>query len=147
MSLTARDVTKNQAAFDLDRKKLLVASNSFFNGDYANISGALESVALGQLMGRVSATGKLVVCKSAAVDGSQFPVGIMLDVLTDVAIAGTVDGINLVNGGKVREDMLVLDGTDTLDTVVDGRTMRDQLILNSKDLELVTVEDDTNFDN
>jgi len=147
MSLTARNLTRNQGTYDTDRKKLLVFDNSFVSGIYSNVSGALESVALGQIMGVIAATGQWTVCKSAAVDGSAIPRGIMLDVLTDIAISGTVDPVNIVNGGKVRVDMLVFDGTDDLDTLVGGVRMQDLLISNSKDLELVSVEDDTKFDN
>lgn len=147
MSLTARDLTRNQGAYDTDRAKLLVFNNSFVKGEYANVSGALESVALGQVMGKVAATGQWTVCKSGASDGSQIPRGIMLDVLTDIAIAGTVDPVNIVNGGKIRTDLIVFDGSDDLDTLVGGVRMEDLLISNSKDLELVTIEDDSNYDN
>lgn len=147
MSLTSRDLTRNQGTYDTDRKKLLVFGNSFVSGIYENVSGAAESVALGQIMGKISASGNWTVCKSGATDGSQIPRGVMLDVLTDIADTATVDPINLVNGGKIRTDMLVFNGSDDLDTLVGTVRMEDLLIANSKDLELVGVEDDTIFDN
>lgn len=147
MSLTSRDLTRNQGTYDTDRSQLLVFGNAFVTGVYINVSGAAESVALGQVMGKVAATGNWTVCKSAAVDGSQIPRGIMLDVLTDIADAATVDYINIVNGGKLRSDLIVYDGTDDADTLVGGVRMSDLLITNSKDIELITVEDDTVFDN
>lgn len=147
MSLVSRNETRNQATYDTDRKKLLVFANSFTEGTYINVSGGAESVALGQLMGKIAASGNWTVCKSGATDGSQVPRGIMLDVLTDIADAATVDPINIVNGGKIRTDMLVFDGSDDLDTLVGGVRIEDLLIANSKDLELVGIEDDTKFDN
>jgi hypothetical protein len=147
MSLTGRDLTRNQGTYDTDRKKLLVFNNSFLSGEYVNVSGGLESVALGQIMGKIASTGQWTVCKSGATDGSQVPRAIMLDVLTDIADTGTVDPVNLVNGGKIRVDMLVYNGTDDADTLVGGVRMGDLLIANSKDLELVSVDDDTKFDN
>ena len=147
MSLTGRDITRNQAAFDSDRKKLLVFNNSFKTGTYRNVSGGAESVAIGTLMGVIAASGKWTVCKSAAADGSQIPRALMLDELTAIADVTDVANINLVNGGKVRVDMLVFDGTDTVDTLVGGVRMEDLLIRNSKDLELVSINDDSSFDN
>lgn len=147
MATTIRDETRNQAAFDRKLSNLLILGNSFLKGDYANISGALETVALGQLLGRVATTQKLVVCKSGASDGSQFPVAIAVQELTDIAIAGTVDNIAPCNGGKVNVNEIVLDGTDTLATAVSGKSMRDHLIANSKDLELINVLENTNYDN
>lgn len=147
MTLTSRDLTRNQAAYDTNRVKLLVFDNSFVEGTYKNVSGDTESVALGQIMGKIAVSGNWTVCKSGAGDGSQIPRGIMLDVLTDIADEATVDPINLVNGGKVNSALLVFDGTDDLDTLVGGVRMEDLLISNSKDLELVEIVDDTNYDN
>ena len=147
MSLTGRDITANQAAFDADRKKLLVFNNSFVQGTYRNVSGGLESVAIGQVMGIIAASGKWTVCKSAAVDGSAVPRGVFLNELTDIADVTDVENMNFVNGGKIRKDLLVFDGSDDLDTLVGGVRMEDLLIANSKDLELVDVDDDTVFDN
>lgn len=147
MGITIRDDSRNQAFFDRQLSNLLIFGNSFLKGDYANISGALETVSVGQVMGRVAATQKLVVCKSAAVDGSQYPVAVAVQELTDIAIAGTVDNIAPCNSGKINENELVFNGTDDLDTLVDGKSMRDHLIANTKGLELVNVLENTEFDN
>lgn len=147
MSITLRDDTRNQAAFDRKLSNLLIYGNSFLKGDYANISGALETVAVGQLLGRVATTQKLVVCKSGASDGSQYPVAIAVQELTDIAIAGTVDNIAPCNGGKINVNEIVLDGSDTLATVVGTKSMRDHLISNSKDLELIDILENTDYDN
>ena len=96
MSLGQRDTTRNQTAFDADRKKLLVFGNSFKAGTYRNVSGGAESVAIGTLMGVIAASGKWTVCKSGAADGSQIPRGIMLDELTAIADVTDVSNINLV---------------------------------------------------
>lgn len=147
MGVTIRDDSRNQAFFDRKLGNLLIFNNSFLKGDYANISGALETIAVGQIMGRVSATQKLVMCKSAAVDGSQYPAAIAVQELEAVAIAGTVDNIAPCNAGKVNESELVFDGTDDLDTVVDGKSMRDHLIANTKGIELIDVLENTAYDN
>lgn len=148
MSLTARNVTKNQATYDLDRSKLLVFGNSFIqDATYRNVSGGAESVAEGQLMGVIKTSGKWTVCKSGASDGSEIPRGIFLDTLTDIADVTDVSNVTLVNGGKVNVAKLVFNGTDTLDTNVGNVRMEDLLIANCKDLELVTINDDSIADN
>lgn len=147
MGLTIRDDSRNQAFFDRQLSNLLILNNAFLKGDYANISGALETVAVGQIMGRVAATQKLVVCKSAATDGSQYPAAVAVQALEDIAIAGTVDNIAPCNYGKINVNALVFDGSDTLATLVDGKSMRDHLIANTRGLELVDVLENTDFDN
>ncbi|MCK5613799.1 head decoration protein [Candidatus Pacearchaeota archaeon] len=147
MSIVIRDDTRNQATFDLTLKTLLIRNNSFLKGDYENISGAEETVVVGQVLGRVAATQKLVVCKSAAVDGSEVPVAIAVQELTAIAIAGTVDNIAPCNDGKVNENVIVFNGADTFATLVGGISMRDHLIANTKGLEFVNVLPNTDFDN
>jgi hypothetical protein len=147
MGITSRDETRNQITYDRLLKKLFLFANSYIRGNYANISGAEETVLCGQVMGRVAATGKIVICKSAAVDGSEQPRFIQVQELTAVAIAGTVDNIAPCNGGQVNSNEIVFDGTDDLDTLVGGVRMGDLLIQNSKDLELINVVDDSKFDN
>lgn len=147
MSTTLRDDTRNQGAFDRLLSNLLIFNNTFLKGDYANISGAEETVAVGQLLGRVAATGKLVVCKSGATDGSQVPRAINVVALEEVAIAGTVDNIAPCNSGKVNKNAVVFNGTDTWDTLVGGIRMEDLLIANSAGIELVDVLENTDYDN
>lgn len=147
MGIVIRDDTRNQAAFDRTLTNLLILNNSFLKGDYENISGAEETVAVGQLLGRVATGQKLVVCKSAASDGSEIPIAIAVQELTDIAISGTVDNIAPCNGGKVNENEVVFDGSDDFDTLVGGISMRDLLISNSKGLEFVDVLENTAFDN
>lgn len=151
-AVTLRDNTNNQATYDYLIKKLLLGKYTTRRIDYANISGALESVAIGTIMGRVDATGKLVPCASGAVDGSQEPVAIMLETLTDVAIAGTVDKVLVCDGGDINIDALVFDGADTLDTIVTNtggvkKSMQDFLIQNGNGFEFLEVKDSSEYDN
>lgn len=147
MSVVIRDDTRNQAAFDRTLSNLLILNNSFLKGDYKNITGGNETVLVGQVLGRVAATQFLVICKSAAVDGSQFPLAIAVQELTDIATTVEVDNIAPCNGGKVNENEVVFDGSDTFATLVDGISMRDHLIANTKGLELLNVLENTDFDN
>lgn len=151
--VTIRDNTRNQATFDYEVKKLLLGKYTTRRIDYANISGALETVEYGTVMGRVNATQKLVPCVSTAVDGSQQPVAILLEKLTDIAIAGTVDQVLVCDSGDIDSANIVFqNGTDTLDTPVtstggDVKTMKDFLIQNGNGFEFLTVTDSSEFDN
>lgn len=149
---TLRDNTTSQATIDYQIKRLILKNIETVREDYANISGALESVSVGTLIGKVAATGKVVPHDSTAVDGSQVPIGIMLDNLEDIAIAGTVDGVLIARGGDVDSSLIVFaNGTDTLATKCtstggDILTIKDWLLARTK-LIPITVEDSSYFDN
>ena len=146
--VTQRNTTTNQVTFDYDGSRLLIGGNhSFVDRDYENILGSDETVASGQVMGRVSATGHIVPFKSAATDGSQHPVGLLMDGLDAIADGTVITDLSLLIGGDVRKDKVVLDGTDTLDTVVGGRTVEDLLIANGNDFAFLEVADRTDYDN
>lgn len=151
--VTIRDNTHNQAAYDYVFKRLLIGEYTTRRIDYANISGALETVVVGTVMGRVDATQKLVPFDSTAVDGSQQPVAILLDGLTDIAIAGTVDNVLVCDGGSIDSAQLVFqNGTDTLQTVCtstggDVKTVEDFLKQNGNNFEFLTITDSSEFDN
>lgn len=150
---TSRNATANQITIDYDRSRLVIKNLSTKRRDYKNISGALETVEVGTVMGIVSATQKMVPMQSDAIDGSQIPVTVVMDKLEDIAIDGTVDQVLTVLGGDIRRDKLVFqNGTDTLATTATDaggvvKTLEDWLIQNCKDIELVTVKDNSEFDN
>jgi hypothetical protein len=146
--VTSRSLTSNFATYDYDSSRLIIGTgHSYVDRDYENILGSAETVAMGQVMGRVSTGGKIVPCKSAATDGSEIPVGILMEGLTEIADGTVITGLSLLIGGDVARDKVVFDGTDTFDTVVDGRTMEDWLIANGNNFEFLEVLDDSDFDN
>lgn len=145
--ITERNATDSQATWDYLRNSLLIFNNTTINKPYINVSGAIEAAGIGQLVGVIAASGKYTICKSAATDGSQIPRGVLTDAIVDLAIAGEITGVTIVNFGKINVNSLVFDGTDDLDTLVGGVRMEDLLIANSKGLELVDVQDDSRYDN
>lgn len=149
ITTTGRGITNNQATFDVLISKIFLFNNSYLaDQTYKNTTGALESVVPGTVVGRIALTQEIAAFKSDATDGSEIPIGIMRNEITDLAIGGTVQYIAPCNGGQVNEDLLVFVKTgDTLDTLVGGVSVRDLLIRNSKDLELKKVSDDTGYDN
>lgn len=145
-TITERNASANQATYDWQKDNLLIFNNTTINVGYKNISGGAEDVALGQVMGVVAATGKWVVCKSAAVDGSAIPRGVITEALSQVPDA-TEKNVTIVNFGKVNKGLITFNGLDDFDTLVGGIRMEDLLIANSKGLELVVISDDSVHDN
>jgi hypothetical protein len=134
--------TGNQMITNYDVKKFLLGDNSFVAANYTD-GGAGSTVVAGQLMGRITATGKIVPQDSAAVDGSQFPVGVNIAAKT-VGAAATAE-LQLVNKGRVASDLLVLKAGVALTDDVDGRQLKDWL--SDIGLELMSGTELTAFDN
>ena len=79
----------------------------------------------GQVMGRISATGKVIPLRSWATDGSQNPCGILIG--TTLIDAGEEAEVFLCDDGDISSSRLIFQGPDTLNTPVGGIQLRDQL--------------------
>ena len=145
--VSIRDNSRNQATFDYLFKRLLLGEYTTRRIDYANISGSEETLEPGTIMGRVDATGKLVPCKSDAVDGSQEPVCILLEKLDSIEAAGTVDKVLVCDGGYINSGELVFakegDALSTKITNTGGviKSIEDFLIQNGNNFSFTTVDD------
>ena len=143
--LTTRDATNNFLAADTDRSKTFIFNNEFETGTLLNASGGELTYKVGTLLGRVSASNKLVPMASAANNGSQYPIGVLAE---EVTLANNAEqSINFCIAGEVNVASLVLDGTDTLTTVISGRTIGDRIKSDTKGISLRTIEDSTFYDN
>lgn len=143
---TVRLATDRQLIVTEQVKRIFLFGNTTVDGTYKNITAGLETVKMGQVMGKVAATGKWVICKSGATDGSQIPRTVSPEEITD-ATAGQEVLVSLINGGEINKAGLVFNGTDTLDTLVGGVRMEDLLIANSRSLSLKTITDTAAFGN
>ena len=125
---TIKVQTENQLFVDNDFSKFLLGFNEFSSGD-VTASGADVDLVEGMVMGRISATGKLVPLDKDATDGSQLAAG--LCIRTQTVADGTTETIRLVNKGRVNEDKINFADVETLDTPTgptsNQRTIRDQL--------------------
>jgi len=130
---------------DTDRAKCFIWNNEFKTGTLLNASGAEATFALGTVLGRIAASGKLVPLTTAAEDGSAFPVGVLAQTVT-LGIAGE-DTVTFAISGDVNESMIILDGADTLATVIALRTIGDRLMSDTKGIRTVVVTDSTFNDN
>lgn len=100
-------------------------------GTYAQDATETIAVAKYTVLGMVTASGKLKALESDAVDGSQYPIGIINEeILAASIVAGDVEILDYVVGGDgiVDSGSLVFhNGTDTLDTMVGGKTIASYL--------------------
>ena len=138
--------TSNTLHTDYDVSKIFVFSNRYEGGTLLNASGGVKTFEPGTLMGRVTASGKLVPVASAAVDGSQFPVGILKTSVVDLADTGEKT-VNICIAGDVVESKVVLDGADTMDTIIDARPIKDRIAADTMGIKLVDSFELTDVDN
>ncbi len=137
--------TGNQLHTDFDTSKIFIFNNRFEQFDFENTTGALQNLLAGQLIGRVTATNNLEVLKSAAVDGSEIPLGILAEDVT-LQIGETLE-VNICIEGEVAIEKVILDGADTLDTIIDGRPIRDRINADTAGIKLTAADQVTGFDN
>lgn len=142
--ITTRDAKSNFLAADSNRAKLFIWNNVFETGTFLN-AGTTDTFKAGLVLGRVAASNHLVPMTSAAVDGSQFPVGILAD---DVTVTGSGTAtVNMCVGGEVNANLVLLSGSDTLATVVSDRTINDRIKADTEGILLRSVDDSTFYDN
>lgn len=123
-TVTTTTQTRNALVNDFDTSKFLLGDNNTIDADLTASAG--NGVLLqGMVMGRISATRKLLPLDKDAVDGSQFPVGICI---VNQTIADAATGtVTLVNKGRIAESKINFFDVETLDTVVGDKTLRDWL--------------------
>lgn len=145
---TANEISKtsNYLHTDYDVSKIFVFGNRFEKATLTNASGAVKSFLPGTLMGRITASGKIVPLASASVDGSEIPVGILKTSVTDLADA-TDSEVNICIAGDVVSAKIIFDGADTVDTVVDGRPLKDRIAADTMGIKLVDSFELTETDN
>ena len=127
--ITQIENTRNQQIANYDYTKLALGDNEFVKHDYT--ASGDTTLAAGLVLGKVSATGALAAYDPTAIDGSQFPIGILfLGVQEDVTILDTVtESLTLINKGRVAESQISFPGGVTIDDIIagDGRTVKDYL--------------------
>lgn len=145
-TITTVTNTDNQLHVNYQEKNLLRGNNEFSYGD-VTASGSDVTITQGEVMGRISATGKLVPLLHSATDGSQYPAGLAYVGIneTKTIADGETKTIELVYQGKINASLINFGTASTLDDVVGGRTVRDWL----RDIGLVLDESQelTNFAN
>lgn len=145
-SATQRTGTGNNVlTTDYDISKLFVWDNRYEKGAFTNDTYDPITIPQGRLMGRVAATQELKPHDSASSDGSQFPVGVMLNTVT-IEEGDTLD-LDICVSGDVVEAKIVLADGDTMSTVVSDRSIRDRIAADTVGIKLVGNDEQTALDN
>lgn len=137
--------TRNQSFTNYDSSKVFVRINQTETGNFVNDTYDAITLEMGTLIGRNSTTGDLLPLASGASDGSQYPVGVLMENL--VVEAGDEATITIVTEGEVDESMLILDGSDTLETVISGRQLRDRINADTLGVKVTSVDELSDYDN
>jgi hypothetical protein len=143
---TEKSKTSNTLHTDYDVSKIFVFSNRYESGDLLNASGGVKTFFPGTLMGRITATGKLVPVVSTAVDGSEVPVGVLKTQVSELADAAEKK-VNVCIAGDVVESKVILDGAETMETIIDGRRIKDRIAADTMGIKLVDSFELTGVDN
>jgi hypothetical protein len=133
-----------QLTITTDLSKIFLWNNRYDQADYT-AGGADITIPAGTLLGRIGSTGKVVPLTSAAVDGSQFPVGILLQD-TFVAATSTVSLTYCVSG-DVAANKVIYQGADNGETVVSNRRLKDLIGSDTVGIKLVQSTSNSDLDN
>lgn len=112
---------------------------------YTNSGYTEAALPAGTVMGVIAATGKIIPMTSGASDGSQIPRGILAR--DYVVPAGVVQNLSILVEGQVRQDMIILQGSDTLSTVVSGARIFERIGSDTVGILIIAATNATNYDN
>lgn len=125
--------------------KLFPFEKEFRQYSYNNSTYDPITLSAGTVMGVIATTGLVVPMTSAASNGSQFPIGILAE---DYTIdEGTTVSMAIMVRGRVRQDMILLQGSDTLSTVVSSRRIFERIGSDSVGILIIGATNCTIFDN
>jgi hypothetical protein len=137
--------TSNQLHVTSEVAKIFIYNNRYENVKLFNAGGAPVTFLAGTLVGRVSASGKVIPLVAAAADNSQFPVGILAQDYT-VAAGATIDAVMCISG-DVDSAKVVYNGAETGDTLVSGRMLKDRIKSDTLGINLIITTEMTGYDN
>ena len=150
MGQTTGTNTNNQLTVNSDTSKIFIGDNrhDLFDYAYDNTAGPDDvTIPAGTLFGRIHATGKVTPLTSGASDGSQYPIGILREDKT-ILYGEEFDGqVTLCVEGRVAEDKVIFQGSDTLNTVISDRRLRDRIGSDTVGIKLVVSTEITAYDN
>ena len=139
--------TGQQITTQYNLEKLFLWSNRYENDNYVNnFSYSTITLLAGTVMGRVASTGVLIPSTASAVDGSQYPIGVLARDIVNMA-AGSTQLCAICIAGDVSAPLLIFTFGDTLDTVVNGRRYRDRIQADSAGIVLRGRTEMTGYDN
>jgi hypothetical protein len=118
-------------------------------GTYTNSTGSTVTLDAGRLVGRILATGNIAPQSCVATDGSEMPIGVLMEGYS-VADGASVT-VTYAYQGEINESSVGLTSgqtlNDTVRTVSTGGGKLIDLIIRDTDLKLVSADDLTGYDN
>lgn len=135
-----------QSITNTDLSKIFVFNNRYETMSFTN-DDVYDDVQLqaGMVMGRIASTNKVVQLVKGASDGSQYPIGVLLNDLL-VQEGDTVNVSVCVSGDVAEEKLIFLSGTALTD-VVESKTIRDRIGSDTVGIKLVAATELTGYDN
>lgn len=137
--------TGQQSITNYNTDKIFVFRNGYAKGNYTNSTYDEVTLLEGTLMGRVSATQEIVPHDATAVDGSQYPIGVLA--VEAIVPEGETVELMFCNEGEVVESKVILADGDTMETVISGRSIRDRIAADTVGIKLVGSDAMTAVDN
>ena len=139
--------TANQMTVNTDLSQIFIGEIFTENDNYINNSG-YDPITLppGTVMGRVAASGVVVPLQSNASDGSQFPLGILMEELVLDAGESVMAPI-CVAGRVAKEKVTFFKPGDAMETVVSSRRLQDRIGSDTVGIKLVPTTEMTDYDN
>ncbi|MBC7486099.1 MAG: head decoration protein [Cytophagaceae bacterium] len=134
-----------QAIIQTSTAKIFIWANRTINGTFVNSTGSPLVIPAGQVIGRIASSQNMAICKSAASDGSQYPIGLLFE--TTTFATGETKQITICNKGDVAREQVVFDGTDTFATPVLLRSLEDRITGDTEGIHLVPTTELSNYDN
>lgn len=135
--------TGAQAIIQTESREVFLWNKRTQDGQINNATYSDLVLAEGTVLGRVSGTGLLKVFQSGSSDGSQFPIGVLVDGVT--IPAGLTYNVAMCDDGDVNANGLIFQGGDTLQTVVSSQRVIDRLKLAG--IKVIASRDLTGYDN
>lgn len=106
---------------------LLMFDNQFESATFTNSDAYETTLLIGTVMGRIASTGKVVPIDKDNVDGSQYPIGVLV---ANYTVADGEDAtVRMVVGGEINGNMLVFPNDETVETVIATRRIKDWMQL------------------
>ncbi len=137
--------TANQLTTNYDYSKIFLGNNRTILATYVNSGEDPVELRPGRIMGRISASGNVLPLASAASDGSNLPIGVLMSSV-DVDASESVE-VTIAISGDIAEEKLLFSGSDTLNTVISGRRLRDRIASDTMGIYLVKSTELTEYDN
>ena len=128
-TISQRNSTSNQLTTDYNLQKIFLLNNRYETDVLLENPGySSQTILAGTVLGRIAASGNVIPCISGALDGSQYPIGILAQDVNALA-QGATQTVAMCVDGDVNGAAIIWYGGDSLSTIANGRTNQDWLKL------------------